>query len=292
MAALYAFIFSGAVKYFSVKAFGLTHCIEMLKLTIPFVPNGIMWWLVGALNRPLMEKHLGMYAIGIFAVANKFPGILTTIFSIFNKPWQISVLEEFGKKNYSLFYNKVFRILVTLLIFCFFIITISSKLIIKIFAAEEFFEAYAYVPILTIGTVFSSIASFVGSNFSASRESKYFLYSTVLGAASSVALNFIFIPLFGIMGAAVSVALSFIVIALLRIINSWKYVHIVNIPIYIAMFFLSLALITVMLIKEMWLYWCLLVLIFGLFGMLNYDLKNDFLKIFEKYKTKLIKKCD
>lgn len=42
---------------------------------MPLVPNNIMWWLVSALNRPVMEIYLGMEAIGLFAVANKFPSV-------------------------------------------------------------------------------------------------------------------------------------------------------------------------------------------------------------------------
>lgn len=45
----------------------------MLSYSMPLVPNNIMWWLVSALNRPVMEIYLGMEAIGLFAVANKFP---------------------------------------------------------------------------------------------------------------------------------------------------------------------------------------------------------------------------
>ena len=71
-----------------------------------------MWWLVSALNRPIMEANLGMHAIGLFAVANKFPAILTMIFAVFSTSWQISVIEEYEKDGYSHFFNNVFRIVI------------------------------------------------------------------------------------------------------------------------------------------------------------------------------------
>jgi O-antigen/teichoic acid export membrane protein len=145
-ATIYSFLFSGAFRYLAISTIRKTTCIEMLKYSIPLIPNAIMWWLVGALNRPLMENYLGMKSIGIFAVANKFPGILTMVFSVFAISWQISVLEEFGKEGYSTFFNKIFRLLIVGLMFCFFVISISGKCFVSVFTTEEFYEAWKYIP--------------------------------------------------------------------------------------------------------------------------------------------------
>ncbi|WP_202966355.1 lipopolysaccharide biosynthesis protein, partial [Treponema endosymbiont of Eucomonympha sp.] len=159
-AAAYSFFCSGAFQYLAIRSVRKTLCLEMLKFSIPLIPNGIMWWLVGALNRPLMENQLGLHAVGIFGVAQKFPGILSMVFSMFAVSWQISVLEEFGKEGYALFFNKMFRAVVTGLILLFFVIAISSKLIVSIFTTSIFYEAWRYVPVLTLGVLFSSISGF------------------------------------------------------------------------------------------------------------------------------------
>jgi O-antigen/teichoic acid export membrane protein len=244
-----------------------------------------MWWLVSTLNRPLMETYLGMHAIGIFAVANKFPGILLMIFSVFSVSWQISVLEEFGKEGYQAFFNKIFRWLVVGLMFCFFAITITSKLLISVFATENFYEAWKYIPILLIGVVFSSIAGFTGSNFSATRESKYFFYSSVLSAASAILFNFIFIPSFGIMGAAISIPASFAIMVIARIKYGWKYVKIQNIKTYLFMLLTGILTIVVLLyIQEIWIKNLLIGILFLSFLGINYELREDVFKIYQKIK--------
>jgi O-antigen/teichoic acid export membrane protein len=285
LAAVYSFLFSGSFKYFVTTTIRKTICMEMLKYSIPLIPNVIMWWLVNTLNRPLMESYLGMHAIGIFAVANKFPGILSMFFSVFAVSWQISVLEEFGKPDYSVFFNKIFRVIVFVLMFLFFIVTVSSKLIINILTSADFYEAWKYVPILVIGIVFLSIAGFVGSNFSATREGKYFFYSSMWGAASAILLNFICIPKFGIMGAAISIPISFSVMAVARIKYGWKYVKIKNIMRYMLMLIigvLSIVIVVNMEISSM--KYFILTILFFLFLAINYDLKNDFIKLYLKVK--------
>jgi O-antigen/teichoic acid export membrane protein len=283
LAAVYSFVFSGAFKYVAVKAIRKNICVEMLKYSVPLIPNTIMWWLVGVMNRPLMEYHLGLHAIGIFAVANKFPGILSTVFIIFSISWQISVIEEFGKEGYSDYYNKIFRLAVTGLVFFFFIITIGSKLFIRIFTTDKFDEAWKYIPVLTLGVIFSNISGFSGSTFSASRESKYYFYSSIWGGVSSLLFNFILIPRFGIMGGAISTVISFFVMAIFRIIYSWKHVKIKNIKIYIAMLLISvLTIIITLYVNTILLKYFLIALMFILFLCINHGLKEDISKLYQK----------
>ena len=287
-AAIYSLLFSKAFKYINIKAIRKAECVEMLKYSLPLVPNSIMWWLVNALNRPIMESLSGMDSIGIFAVANKFPGMVAIIFSVFAASWQISVLEEFGKEGYSKFYNKMFRLVVFGLMLMFFMIAAGSKLLVTIFTTADFYEAWKYIPVLTLGVVFSNISSFTGCNFSATKESKYFFYSSIYGSLLAIILNFLLIPLWGVMGAALSVLLSFSGMAISRIIYSSKYVKIKNIGIYLLMLLIGILTIMVLLnVQTVWLKNILTLLLFFGFLYINRELKGDFVKLYLKTKSRL-----
>lgn len=281
LSAIYTFIYSKAFYYLSSQAIEKKRCVEMLRYSIPLIPNGAMWWIVGALNRPLMAEYLGMHSVGIFGVANKFPGVLTMIFTVFVTSWQISVLEEFGKKGYEQFYNKIFRFVAAGLILVFIFISLFSKLIIVFFTTEVFYEAWKFIPILTLCAFFSCISAMAGTNFSATRESKYFFYSTIGGAVVSIFLNFILIPWLGIWGACLSLLCSFMTTAIMRIFYAWKYVVIQNAKVYILMllicFLLIIALIKIS--NELMLYSVVLILMF-LFVIINFQLKGDIVKFY------------
>lgn len=273
VAAFYSVVFSKGYTHFSFHSISVSSCKAMLSYSIPLIPNGIMWWLVNAFNRPLMETYLGMHAIGIFAVSNKFPGILSMIFTVFVSSWQISVLEEFGKKGYETFFNRIFRLVVVGLLFIFLGITLSSKLLVSIFAAEEFAEAWRYIPVLTLGAMFSCISGFAGSNFSATRESKYFFYSSVWGALTAILLNFVLIPVFHVWGVALSILLSFAVMAVSRVWYGWKYVHITGLWKYFCMIGLSMLLIISMnLFSHFYAHIVLTILIVAIVLLLNWDI--------------------
>jgi O-antigen/teichoic acid export membrane protein len=250
LAMIFAFIFSKSYSYFSLAAIRKDYFFEMLRFCLPLIPNGLMWWVVAALNRPILEVHLGLQAIGIFAVANKFPSILATVYGIFTQSWQISVLEEFNKNGYQKFYNKIFRAAFVILILVLIMVTVSSELLVKLFVSESFFSAWIYVPILILAVFFTNISGLVGSNFLATKQSKYYLYTSIVGCVVSLLFNFILIPSWGIMGAAIAVVLSHFSIALMRIYLSWKYAKIEHIFDYIIMLLLALGVIATILLSE------------------------------------------
>lgn len=239
IACIYSLLLSKAYRYFSWKSIKISKMQEMLKYSVPLIPNGIMWWLVGSFNRPIIESNIGLSAIGIFAVSNKFPSIITMIFQVFSVSWQVSVFEEFRKDDYELFYNKILKLISLLLILLSIGLTLFSKEIIELFTSHDFIDAKNYMPILSLGVVFSCISSFVGCNFSVAKESKYFFYSSLWGALASLLANLILIPMCGLWGAAFSVLISFVVMSISRIIYSWKYVHIVDCTYYINLILLN-----------------------------------------------------
>jgi O-antigen/teichoic acid export membrane protein len=279
LAAMYALTFSGAFRYFSLRRIRLKVCKEMLRYSVPLIPNALTWWLVGALNRPLMERHLGMGAVGIFAAANKFPGMVSVVYSMFAMSWHISALEEFGKAGYTVFFNRILRFITAGLILIFFAVALGSKVIIRLLAAEEFYEAWRYIPALCLGAVLSGVGGMAGSVFSAVKKSGYYFYSSLWGALASVVLNIVLIPRYGIMGAAVAVPLSFTVLTASRIIYGWKYTPVKNLVRYGLMLGIAAGLIVVLMaIRETTLKWPLITILFLLFIVVNGDLKEDLIR--------------
>ena len=288
---LYAALSIKFFRYFHISKIDFSTCKEMLKYSVPLIPNGIMWWFVSAFNRPVIEANLGIDAVGLFAVSNKLPSVLIVLFSSFFLSWQISVVEEFKKEGYVIFYNKILRFFSLLLIFTSCFITIFSKDIISILVDEKFWDAWIYVPALAFAMFFSSISGFVGTNFLASRKSKYFFYSSFWGAAISILLNFLLIPHIGLWGAAIAVVVSCIAMSIFRIVYSWQYAPITHCSKYIIMILINLLLvITIPLISVMWQKMMLFIISSLLFGFINKDLFHDIKKwwndtISYKYKS-------
>ncbi len=243
LSSLFAIIASKSYKYIRFKDFDGNSLKILLKYGIPLIPNSLMWWLVDGLNRPVMVANLGMESIGIYAVANKIPGILTMLFVIFSNAWTISMLEEFNKSDFNVFFNKTMRFLFFVVALGTIILIMSSKLLVGIFASQNFYEAWRYVPVLTLGVIFQNLSSLIGGVFAAEKKSKYFFYSSLWGAISSVVLTILFVKLWGLMGACIAITSSFLCMALARLKYAWIHINLFSFKYYIvniiAIIFLS-----------------------------------------------------
>lgn len=231
VAALFSFFLSKSYQYLSVQI-SKYHLQILLTYSLPLIPNSIMWWLVNGMNRPLMEASLGMSAIGLFAVANKFPGIISMIANVFANAWGISMLDEFDKPGFSVFFNKVFKLITFVAVIASFFIIVFSKEVIGLFASDAFHDAWHLLPLLVIGAVLNTSAGLIGGVFMASKQSKYFFYSSAAGAITSLALTYLFIRYCGLLGCVIAVCISFLVAFVLRVCFAWKYIKGFSIPYY------------------------------------------------------------
>lgn len=248
LATVFTIIASGSYQYISINGFDKSYLIELLKYGIPLIPNSLMWWIVNGINRPIMEANLGLDALGIYAVANKFPLLLSTLVGIFGTAWGITMLEEFGKPDFNRFFNRTIRMLFFVMIIGACVITACSKLIISIFADEAYFEAWKYVPVLTLSIVFQNFSGTIGGVFMAEKKSKYFFYSSVWGAMASLIATVACIKMWGLQGAAIAMAISFLVMSISRLIYAWKHINEMNLLWYVAMTLLYILFIVVVLI--------------------------------------------
>ena len=238
-------------SYFSIKYNNKSSLREMLAYSIPLIPNTIMWWILSAINRPIINYQLGLEAIGLFAVANKISSILTSVTQIFNSSWQVSVLQEYGKEGFPTFFNKVGNSYISILILLSSSMAIFSQVIMKIVADEKFFNAWKYLPIISIAVIFNGLASHAGTLFSATKKSKYFLFSSATGAIGSIIFNVLLIPYCGLYGAAISFTLSQVAIGLYRAYYANKIIKFTNIMPMVCFLLINICIILLMLNEQL-----------------------------------------
>lgn len=235
-----------------------------------------------------MEAYGGLFIIGLFAVANKFPSLLNMLYLLFQQAWMISVLEEAKKAHYTQFYNRLLKLVFMMQVLGALTLTLSGKFIIRQFTTADYFSAWIYIPILLVGVLFSNVATFVGTNFAVTRESKYYFYSTVWAGVASILFNFLLIPQYSIWGACWAIVLSQVINMLVRIKYSWKYVHITDFGFYaLNLIFLTICIIARIGLDDKPLLMWLVLAVSGIsFFLIN---RNIFSGMIEMVRVKLVK---
>lgn len=187
---------------------------EMLVYCIPLIPNTVMWWVMNASDRYVIAFFLGLSANGIYAVACKVPSIINTLQQIFMQAWQLSAIEE--SESPGSFYNNIYGSLNVVLSLCASAILIIIKPFLSYFISSSYEDVWKYVPWLLIASVYSGMASFLGTNYMVKMKTQGVLHTSIVGAVVNLLLNLVTTPVFGINGPAFATAMSYFVLWVLR----------------------------------------------------------------------------
>ena len=199
---------------------------ELQKFGFPLIFNKIGWWINSSSDRYIVTWILGATYNGIYTVSYKIPTMLTACSDIFTQAWQLSAIKDFDPEDRDHFIADMYEAYNGFLVLCCSTLIILTIPLAYILYAKSFFLAWRYVPPLMISFVFGGLAGFLGSIFTAVKDTKIFSYSTMIGAVVNTILNFILVSYIGIMGAAVATLVSNIVIWLVRLQRSKRYIHI------------------------------------------------------------------
>lgn len=191
---------------------------EMVRYSVPMIPDYISWWINNASDRYILALFCGTSVTGVYSVAYKIPTILNSLSSIFSNAWKISSVDNFGSDESIHFYNRIYRLYSGFLVMSASGLILVTKILAKILFAKDFFEAWKITPILILAYVFSAQAIFLGSIFTASKKTKTLFFSSTAGACVNLILNFTLIPIFEGTGAAIATAIGYLTILVLDMI--------------------------------------------------------------------------
>ncbi len=217
---------------------------EMLRYSLPLIPNAISWWIANMSDRLIVIYFLGTMYNGIYAAANKIPTIYTTIFVVFNTAWAESVslaINDSDRNNYiESMMNNSFKL--------FSFINMGIILCVSIFfdylIGNQYSEAYNQIFILLLAVFVNSLCSLLGGILGGLKNTYVIGWTTVIGAIINAIINIIFIKIIGLYAASISTLISYIIIYLFRHFSVRKTVPYKISRSYLISYFLMLVLVS------------------------------------------------
>lgn len=226
MCSIYIFKQEEVYKYIDYKCFSKEFIKKLLKYSVPLVPNGIIWWIVNVSDRTLITIFLGTSANGIYAISNKFSGVFISIYNIFNTSWTESASLHIDTEDKDEFFSSTISSMFKLFsAVCIGIIS-YMPFIFPLMINSQYIEAYNYIPILMISTLFNVFVGLISVVYIAKKLTKEIAKTSFLAGIINIVTNLLLIKFIGIYAAALSTLLSFVVMAVYRYIDVQKYVKI------------------------------------------------------------------
>lgn len=221
---VYALIRLKFFQYIKFKLFNKDIIKNMLKYSIPLIPNQISWWLNGTAGLYILEYFSGTSATGLVSFANKFPTLLMTVNSIFLLAWTESSIYEYNSKDKAEYYSSNLENFSKFLILFSALLLPAIKIYYEFFIAETYHESISLVPLMFVAMIFNAISAFVGTVYTASMKTKGAFYTTIIAAIVNLIFAIILIPLCGQYGYVIANIISYVAFYIVRRISINKIV--------------------------------------------------------------------
>lgn len=226
LCAIYVFVKKKIYKYIDIKQNDKKLLKDIIKYSVPLIPNMISWWIVSASDRTIISAVIGVAQNGIYSAANKFSGIFSTLYSVFNLTWTESASININSEDRDEFFSKIFDFIVRFFgSLCLGTIAVMP-FVFGILVNEKFAESYYQIPILILGSVFNILVSFLGSVYVAKKLTKEIAKTSIIAAIINIVVNIALIKQIGLYAASISTVIAYFAMFIYRWIDVKKYVSI------------------------------------------------------------------
>ena len=211
-------------KFINKKSLSRRTLTQMIKYSIPLVPNNLSWVIISLSDRLMLTWMAGTEANGIYSIANKFPNIVYTCYGFFSTAWKESAAKILKEENKSAYYNSIYKDVKNFLKAIILGLIAIMPFAFPILIDSSYNNAYIYIPILIISIYYTNMSNFYGGIFSAYKDTKIMGWTTIVAAIINILINLIFIKTFGIYAAVFSTLISNMVVYMYRRYKLREYV--------------------------------------------------------------------
>lgn len=207
---------AGYVKLVKDLSHGRSMLCQMLRYSLPLVPNSLFWWMGTSISRFFITGILGISATGLYAAAGKIPNLLNALYSVFLQAWQLSVFEENDEKAKCDFFESVFAVLQAVMLIGCSLMALAAPALAYVLIKGEAYKAWPLIGVMLISAVGNIFSSFYGTVFTSTMNTSCIMTTTAKGSLCCVVLTPILTTSLGLSGACIASALTQILVLVSR----------------------------------------------------------------------------
>lgn len=198
---------------------------ELLKYSLPLMPHTLSFSVSSYMTKLIITGTLSLSSLGIFSLSNQFSSVSDIVANSTQSayiPWmygQMNLDNENSRKGIA----RTGYILIWLCGFLYIAIALFAEEAIIIMAADEFREAWMYVP-LSVAVFSLKIPSYYFNNFLYynKNKTKFVFVSTVVGSSVNILMTWWLVPMLALYGSILADLAAMIVMSVVTLAFSYK----------------------------------------------------------------------
>jgi O-antigen/teichoic acid export membrane protein len=169
-------------------------------------------YVIDASDRMIMGKILPLAELGAYQVAYGFCAhageLATPLFAVL-MPYLVAAKSDGDSVRAKRMLDKIFRVLILMYAPVTLILSFQGRNILATLSTDQFVSGAAAVPWVVFGIAVYQVAGLYAYSLHSHRMGALITRSLLIFAAMNIALNLIFIPMYGIVAAAVTTTLAY-----------------------------------------------------------------------------------
>lgn len=188
-----------------VRRGGTLHDARMwtysLKTSLPLMVHGLAKYVLDASNRIMIGLLVGQAAVGIYGVLSSVSSISLLVWNAINATLIPFMFNALGNGRGADVRDVIRKMLAIYAAACVFLMLIAPE-IVSVLATEEYREAVFLMPPISAGIFFTSLYNVYSNLVLYKERTSLIMSATIVAAASNIALNAVFLPIYGYMASA------------------------------------------------------------------------------------------
>lgn len=200
----------------------------MVVYSLPLSINSAAYWFLASFNKVLISYKLSITENGLYAIANKFTGIISLFTQCFQMAWQELTFSKANKSKseMSRFYTIAFQEYIKFMTLGCTGIIPCIKIFFPFLVNVSYLDAEPLIPIAILAALFSCVSSFLGSILSTLKRNRYIFTTTLAGSMVNVFIAIVTMDFIGVQAANIALTLGYLVIDVRRFLLIKKYIDI------------------------------------------------------------------
>lgn len=220
--ALIAYIFVSK-ELFSWKALSSEKIKTLLKISIPLLPGGAIYWIFGSMDKVMITHMLSVGDTGVYSVGTKMASIAQLVYTAFVAGWQYFSFSTMNDDDQVEMNSKIFEYLSAIVLASILIAMPFYKLVFNLMYDGDYISAYIVFPFLFLSPLILMLYQALVNQFVFVNKAYLSIIILAIGAVTNIVLNYILISLMGIRGAAIATFCGYLVSLIIEVIYQYKH---------------------------------------------------------------------
>ncbi len=205
---------------------------ELLSFGLPYLPSTLSVVIMDTIDRPLLEHLADIQTAGLYNAGVKLGMFMSLFVAAFRFAWHPYFLATSKQENAKAIFRKVFTYVMLACLAVFLVLSVYINDIVRLsvgqwsLVGEQYWDSTIVVPVIMLSYVFyAAYVNFLIGIY-LEKKTRVLPFITIAGMLGNLAVNFMFIPQFGMMAAGWARLVAYVIMAVSLYFVAKKLYHI------------------------------------------------------------------